>query len=171
MLFSERQSGSNEIQWGKVVAGVAVATGAIMLGVALTSGDIPILSEVTNSVIAVAQSVGEQISAVFTASPELPKTNVFEALGELFSKVGTFFDNNLASIGGATLLAGGLGYFTMHYENQAIQGELVPATSQARLQNAQMGFAAREQMRATNALMQARMQAFGQAPSQNGQER
>lgn len=171
--FVEREGQSSNIQWGRMAAGAAVVGGIVLAGVAIASGDVPILSQIAEGVQLMAtsafNSIGTAISSTGTASalpaPELAdkESSVFSALGSYLNNAGTFLQDNAKSLGGAALLATGLGYFTIHPASGVQQGvpALAPAISNDRLQTAQMGFAAREQMRAVNALMQSRMQAFG----------
>jgi hypothetical protein len=177
--FVERESQSSNVQWGRMVAGATVATGVVMVGLAIGSGEVPILSDIADGVKQLAliamDSAKELISGLTTAAPPSPTevagTGVFAKFGEYLADIGTFLQNNAKFLGGAALLGAGAGYMSTHPSPDATKAAPAMAlASNARLQTAQMGFAAREQMRAVNALMEARMQAFGGTPTQDGSQ-
>lgn len=164
--FVARESQFSNIQWGRVVAGAAVTTGAVLVGVAIANGGVPILSDVADGVKQVAMNlfnaVKESITGV-TPPPAgqipLDEPGMFSKFGEYLHELGTFLETNAKALGmgGATVAAGGILYNTTHPEIKVAP----VAASVSRMQNLQMGFAAREQMRAVNALMESRMQMFG----------
>lgn len=176
--YVERQGQSSNIQWGRLAAGAAVATGVLLVGLSIGGGEVPILSDVAEGIKLMAASIYESVSTAISglgSSAALPAPDavaqgpgIFASLGEYLGNVGDFLTNNAKSLGGAALLATGLGYMAGHpaSEHASMEAIPVPAASNTRMQTAQMGFAAREQMRVVNSLMQSRMQTFGQTDRQ-----
>ena len=169
--FTERHGQSSNIQWGRIVAGAAITTGVVLVGLAIGGGEVPILSDIAEGIKLMATSIATSVSNAISgadATAAVPPINLdespsmFAQFGTYLGKVGTFLETNAKALGGAALLGAGLGYMTSHSNTEPQLAPVPAAVVTSRLQNAQMGFAAREQMRAVNALMQSRMQAFGQ---------
>lgn len=141
------------VSWGKVTAGAALATGAVLMGVAVSQGEVPILSEIYAGLKDIVKGLfsglaGESATAI-TAIPQEPGI-----VSKAFANFGEIISEHAKALSGAALMGGALAYFGFANDKRAVA---VPVHD---MEATQMGFAAREQMRAVNALMQSRMVAM-----------
>ncbi len=148
MSYVEKVQGGS-VNWGGVVAGAAVVTGAVLLAPSImeeeTIGEA--LQAIGGKITTFAQSIGTQIASLFASKAPEVVTNE----PGLMANLGTWIKDNGAAIGGAALIGGGAAGLLKSSGETAYVVPSNPIPAATHVEN--------EQMRAINGLMKARMMA------------
>lgn len=165
------EANPSNIQWGKVIAGAAIAAGAVaafaFFAVPIESSVVPALENAMQAaggaVVAGWNWIGDNvIGSVSVAAQEFTKTVTTDAAGKVLSETTT---PEIAGKAGSAIV----GFITKNVglamAAAAVAGGLIASRSGSTQVPEKASFAMEEQINRANALMQARMIANGYQPA------
>ncbi len=148
MSYVEKVQGGS-VNWGGVVAGAAVVTGAVLLAPSIMETETigAAFEKISDKVATFAQDLGTKIAGFFTSTtPEVASTEP-----GLMADLGQWIKANGQALGGAALVGGGAAGLLKSSGETAYVVPASPIPAATHVEN--------EQMRAISGLMKARMMA------------